>query len=159
MDGKDLLLRMIAFDRWANAEVTKTVAPLEGKLPRAVTLLAHVYRGWEAWLNRIRKIESNLVWFPELSLAEAETIRRDEEQRWDEFLASLTGDWSETKYQARLLSGTVGEFSLTEILLQLITHGVHHRGQINTLVREAGGEPVNPLYMSYAVASKEKPDI
>jgi uncharacterized damage-inducible protein DinB len=154
MDGKELLTRMIAFDRWTNREIRKTIEPLQAKLPRAVTLMTHVYRGWEAWLNRIEKIDSQLEWFPELSLAECDKIGAEEERRWDEFLASLEGDWSGNTYEARLLNGTVGEFSLTDIILQLVTHGVHHRGQICTLVREAGGEPINPLYMSYSVAGR-----
>ncbi|GGD50756.1 hypothetical protein GCM10010911_05370 [Paenibacillus nasutitermitis] len=39
--------------------------------------------------------------------------------------------------------------SVRDILTHLALHGQYHRGQINTILRSAGGEPVNVDYITY----------
>ena len=65
------------------------------------------------------------------------------------FLTGLEGDWENIQYPAKLLDGSMAEFTLSEIIMQLVTHGSHHRGQINTLIRQAGGQPPNTTFMGF----------
>lgn len=151
MDGIIFLRRFIAFDRWANAQTSETIAPVAAETPKAVTLLAHIHTGWAAWMNRIEQTERKMDWFPEVGLDECDKLGRGAQGRWDDFLAGLPDNWPELKYSAKLLGGAVSDFTLSDIVMQLVTHGSHHRGQINTLVRQAGGEPVNTTFMRYVV--------
>ena len=105
-------------------------------------------------MNRIEQVERKMTWFPEAGLDECEQIGRGAQNRWDRFLAGLPDNWPEISYRAKLLDGKAWQFTLSEIVTQLVTHGSHHRGQINVLVREAGGKPVNTMFMRYVITSK-----
>ncbi len=154
MSEKSMLRRLIAYDRWANAQTRDSLAAVAGKAPRAVTLLAHIHLGWSAWMDRIGQIEREIAWFPELGLDQCEEIGRAAQKRWDDFIAGLPDDWQGIEYTAKLLDGGVSRFTLNEIVTQLVTHGSYHRGQISTLVRGVGGEPVNTMFMRYVVTGK-----
>ncbi|MBW7996961.1 MAG: hypothetical protein FVQ81_10430 [Candidatus Glassbacteria bacterium] len=155
MDGTTLLHRLIAYDRWANAQTHQSLAPVTGKAPKAVTLLAHIHMGWDVWMDRIGKTEGEIDLFPELSLDECGEIGQRAQERWDQFLAELEDNWSDRVYRAKLLDGSEANFALCEIVMQLVTHGSHHRGQINTLVRRAGGKPLNTTFMRYVVTKRD----
>ena len=155
MGETSLLRRLIAYDRWANAQTRDFLTAVAAKAPQAITLLAHVHTGWDAWIDRIGQVEREIEWFPEAGLDQCEEMGRTAQNRWDIFLAGLDGNWEDRRYTAKLLDGNVSQFTLSEIVMQLVTHGSHHRGQINTLVREAGGEPVNTTFMRYVVAGQD----
>ncbi len=156
MHDTTLLSSLIAYDRWASRQTRDSLAAVAGKTPRAVTLLAHIHMGWSAWMDRIERAEREIDWFPEVGLDECELIGCDAQKRWDSFIDGSTDNWPTATYPAKLLDGSVSEFALSEIVMQLVTHGSHHRGQINTLVRQAGGEPANTTFMRYVVASKDQ---
>jgi uncharacterized damage-inducible protein DinB len=155
MRDTTFLNRMIAYDRWANAQTRNSLVPVARKAPKAVTLLAHIHTGWAAWMDRIGKIEREMDWFPELGLDECEQLGEIAQSRWDSFMEGLPDNWPTIKYPAKLLDGSMSEFAIGDIVMQLVTHGSHHRGQINTLIRQAGGEPVNSTFMRFVVAGKE----
>ena len=48
------------------------------------------------------------------------------------------------------------EASLTETLLQVITHSAYHRGQVNARLRELGGEPQIVDFIAWVWLSKPK---
>ncbi len=154
MSEKSLLRRLIAYDRWANAQTHDSLAAVADQLPKAVTLLAHIHLGWDAWIDRIGQVERAIEWFPETGLEQCEKIGRAAQKRWDVFIAGLPDDWAEIEYTAKLLDGGVSRFTLNEIVTQLVTHGSYHRGQISTLVRGVGGEPLNTMFMRYVVTGK-----
>jgi uncharacterized damage-inducible protein DinB len=155
MSENSLLGRLIEYDRWANAQTRDSLVPVAGKAPKAVTLLAHIHTGWSAWMDRIEQTEREIIWFPEVGLDECEQLGEIAQSRWDSFLGGMPDNWPTAKYPAKLLDGRAAEFTLSEIVMQLVTHGSHHRGQINTLVCQAGGEPEYTTFMGYVLASKQ----
>ena len=154
MDGKELLMRMMDFDRWANAKTHEAIVPVAGEAKQAVTLLAHINLGWDAWMERMEKVERKVDWFPKVGLDECEETGRRGQRCWDSFLTSYQGDWTGKEFETKLLDGRTGVFSLTDILLQLISHGAHHRGQINSMVRAAGGTPPYTTFIGYVLAGQ-----
>ena len=154
MDGKELLRRMIDFDRWANAKTYDSIVPVAGEAKQAVTVLAHIYLGWDAWMDRMEKLDRKVDWFPKVSMDECGEIGGRGQRRWDDFLASYQGDWAGKEFETKLLDGRTGAFSLTDIVLQLVSHGAHHRGQVNTMVRQAGGTPPYTTFMGYVPAGQ-----
>jgi len=57
-------------------------------------------------------------------------------------------------YQAlsgEIVSGTLGEF-----MFHLVDHGSYHRGQLNTMIKQAGGKPMTLGYRNFLGSKKNK---
>jgi uncharacterized damage-inducible protein DinB len=63
---------------------------------------------------------------------------------------------------ARMVESRLGrkaeEPSLGETLLQVVMHSTYHRGQVNTRLRELGGEPPLTDYIVWVWLGKPQPD-
>lgn len=143
----DQLLRHMS---WADALVWAEVMDLSdaGADSRAAELLHHVHSVQRVYLQLFQGQE---VEIPELASFESPAALmswgRDCHADLEEFTRDLdpealtreiTFPWAEE------LVGKFGQVHPTDVrqgLLQLASHSAYHRGQINTRIREIGGEP------------------
>ena len=51
----------------------------------------------------------------------------------------------------RSTRGELFSLPLAELMLHVIDHETYHRGQINTMIKRAGGQPANISYLSYSM--------
>lgn len=140
-----LLATLLDHVAWADARAVAALRALPEDHPeraQGVRLLAHLAAAAHVWLSRIEgRTPRHPVW-PELALDEAEALGR-------ESIAGLravaAGDDAALArvVEYRTTSGAPFSNTVTEILAHVALHGSHHRGQVATLTRQAGGVPAS----------------
>jgi uncharacterized damage-inducible protein DinB len=83
--------------------------------------------------------------------------RMDLEQRWPlvhaaliDFIGRQTQNQLNNPVSYHDTRGELHTLPLREMVLHLIDHGSYHRGQINTLIKRAGGTPIAISYRLWA---------
>lgn len=79
------------------------------------------------------------------------TLRRfadDIEQERQDFLDTLTDDILQGQFHFTDMTGASYSEPLVQVMQHMVNHGSYHRGQVTTLLRQAGGHPV-PLDLIY----------
>jgi zinc-binding alcohol dehydrogenase/oxidoreductase len=129
----------------AHAQSTNTPWPA-----KALELLAHNYSAKSIWAARIRIEPAKFPRFisaPTLEELNNLSIQSEIDIAYIVKVASTTPQVTVT-YK----NSTNAEFETTyfDIALQLLTHGLYHRGQINMLLRQAQLEPILVSYLDYS---------
>ena len=117
-------------DRLPEAAVTQKV---ESSFPSILATLVHVYRG-DRYYFALMKGE-------ETKAAPPETYQ-ELKREWANLHGEMTA-WARDHLRARkdvVLKGW-GVWPCWMALMQMVSHGTHHRGQVVTLLRQAGCTP------------------
>ncbi len=113
---------------------------------KVLELLSHILNAHQIWLNRVAPGGSAPGVWSEYKVTELATINDDL------FSQSLKLLESADLNQEIVYSNTAGKIytnSLQEILMHLINHGTHHRGQVAALLRAADIQPPVTDYIFY----------
>jgi len=143
MDSPEQLLRLFAYDVWANEQVLLTLQenmPFEGS-EECISYVAHIAGAQELWYRRIegKPLDELQVW-PEYELPIAQQKLNTLSAHWKRLIGTNSSDLD------RIISyknskGTPYETMLSDILHHVIIHGQHHRAQIAKLLRNAKVDP------------------
>lgn len=130
-----------------NDKVNKQVLKLIGKLSQqqeATRLFGHLISCQNKWMARLRDdpAEPQMSWWtPAYGLGELENEWDSSLKHWLEYIEKRT----ETELSGEIkLRGVDGNWYLTtayDIAIQLNYHSIHHRAQIQSIIREQGLEP------------------
>lgn len=104
--------------------------------------LVHVYAADRVWLARVRGESRATFVDPEdrdLTLLQTEWPALHE--RWKVWLRDQTGDAAARVVSYRDMKGNPYSQPLWQILLHLVNHGTHHRGQVSGFLRSMGYPP------------------
>lgn len=147
------LQELHSYNRWANGRMLDAVATLDEPLlsedlgssfPTLLETLAHMLTSEWAWLSRWQGVSPGAA--PETwDLSSLEGLREQwEEVERDlaEFVAGLTEDSVQEVIQYRNWRGERFSQPLSHMLRHVVNHASYHRGQVTTLLRQLGGEPV-----------------
>jgi uncharacterized damage-inducible protein DinB len=145
----DRYRRWFEYEKDSHAKVLvslESVPPENRALPafaKAVTLMAHIVAARRLWLFRFGVAkEAPTNFFPEdLTITELASQLSEAQAAWNSYLSRL--DDSELARVFTYQSLDSGRFrnTIEDILTQLFGHSWYHRGQIASLVRQAGGKP------------------
>jgi len=137
---------------WASARVMKAASELTpeerernfGTADKSVTgSLAHIFAADRVWLNRIQgSINPGAFISPEdrdFALLEREWAPLLE--RWKQWAAGLTDESVLAKVAYHDLKGNPQSTALWQIVLHVVNHGTHHRGQVSGFLRTMGKVP------------------
>jgi uncharacterized damage-inducible protein DinB len=147
---KETLLMYARYNIWANKKVNdvllaQTDAVLDMEIPSSFPSLRQtVYHMWGAeniWLQRIQLAEK-AIWKPagfEGSFAEAV-------KQWDDtsaqLLAFVEGQRNDDAFNHVIeyynLKGEYSKIQVAHVLLHGFNHATYHRGQLVTMIRQAG---------------------
>ncbi len=137
---------------WADARARATILALDADAPeraRAARLYAHLAAAAHVWLSRLEgRVPAHPVW-PDLALDDATALAV-------ESIAGLravaAGDAAALAREVAYRTSAGAEFrnTVADVLLQVVLHGSHHRGQIAMLARGGGGEPAPTDYIVFA---------
>jgi uncharacterized damage-inducible protein DinB len=149
------LLRLYDHLDWAHRQVLQSLGRMPEPPAEALHLLTHLLAAERIWLGRIRG-EGNppQVWPEALDLAGCARWQAENAAGYRALLASLDDAALDAPVAYRNSKGEPGATKLEDILLHVALHGSHHRGQIATLVKRAGGVPAATDYFLFA---KEPP--
>lgn len=149
---KDLLLKQIRFEHWANItllESMKTANPLD---ERALYLFSHILSASHMWLSRVNGVPITTALFQERTLAECETLIHENTQNWIAYINKT----DEAEFHKILefifpLDGSQKRIRVQDGILHVVHHSSYHRGQIVTRLK--GSVATLPLvtYIIYAM--------
>jgi uncharacterized damage-inducible protein DinB len=166
-DRRKTALTMLEYHAWATAKAIESVEPLSHEeLTRDMQTshssvfgtLAHIYGADWIWLKRLSEgVSPTFRDVPVVSeLTDLRTAWRDVQARLISFAGGLDdADWSRM-VEYRLMSGDAAvPTPIYETLLHIVNHGTYHRGQIVTMLRQMGAEPIPTDFIRYlwAIAS------
>jgi uncharacterized damage-inducible protein DinB len=133
--------RLFAYDTWANRECVRSLRTLTPPPESAVGLLAHIAAAEWLWLGRMAHDVKRIAVWPTLTLAQCADEFRELEFAWDGFFEQVLPDRLGSSFEYSNSKGERYTSTVQDILMHLVLHGEHHRGQIARIVRDAGGEP------------------
>jgi uncharacterized damage-inducible protein DinB len=177
---------LYAYNRWANLRMFSVLEKLseeqftasrQSSFPSIWESVFHIFAAEWIWLKRWTgkspvstqpvKGASFETWKglraagepPPLNLATTGELRafcdslEDERQQ---FLRSVTEDQLHAPVKFNDMSGTAFAEPLFELMQHVVNHGTYHRGQVTTLLREAGGETISLDMLYFFRESREQ---
>lgn len=140
---KQYLLDTFRFNDVANRNMLAKIRTLPDK-EQCIKYFSHLINSQNKWLARIRNNEQSVAmnwWEPVYSLEELESKWVSSIIAW---LELIEGKREEELFAIVRFTGWDGgewEAQLNDIALQLNYHSIHHRAQMQILIRQQGIEP------------------
>ena len=140
MELKQYLIDTFLFNDRSNKMVLEKIKQLPDKT-EAIRFFSHLINSQNKWLKRIQVYPQDPKmdwWEPIYSLEELESKWDESLQQWIDFLNGLSEDelYEEKKFIG--YDGAHWSVTLKDIALQLNYHSIHHRAQIQTIIRKQG---------------------
>jgi uncharacterized damage-inducible protein DinB len=152
--------RLYNFNAWANRRVLESCAklsaaqftqPLGSSFSSVRDTLAHILGAEWIWLERWHGRSPSALPpaadFPTLDAVAA---------RWSEvqagiarFVGALTPEKLESRITYTNLQGQPFTYTLRDMLVHVVNHGSYHRGQLATLLRQLGAQPLPTDFLWY----------
>lgn len=133
-----MIERTFLYNDWAHREELTRLCELPVPHDTAQRLFAHILATEWLWLGRIGRPARELDVWPDLTLeqcaAEIEPLR----EAWQ--IALRTVDFH-TTVEYHNSKGERWTSRVDDILTHVVMHGAYHRGQIATVLRQAGEAP------------------
>ncbi|PWW05142.1 putative damage-inducible protein DinB [Paenibacillus cellulosilyticus] len=146
--------RMFEHQMWADRRLVDAVRQSGGGSQELLRLFRHVEIAEQVWITRLngRSTAHLQLWADDADLDSIEALLASNEQQYRTYLAELTEEQLDADLTYANQSGVEFRTPIRDILTHVALHGQYHRGQINRMLREAGGEP-RPL--DYIVFARE----
>ncbi|MCB9357469.1 MAG: DinB family protein [Calditrichaeota bacterium] len=147
------LKHLLHYTRWANSVILEELLT-HGRTPvRAVTWFAHILAAEHLWLDRLMEESQRHVVWPDWKVYECDEQFKELEKRWSVFLESLSDADLDREVTYTNTEGKPFTNTVREILLHIVLHAPHHRGQINAELRAEG---ITPPWVDYIQAVRTK---
>jgi len=150
MEMKQYLVDTFKFNDTANKMVLEKIKLLPDKA-EAIKLFSHLitcqYR-WMAGIMQEERAKTMTWWEPPYPMDELENKWNDSLKLWLDYISSKSE--SELFDEVKFLGWSSGDFAakLKDIVLQLNYHSIHHRAQIQTIIRQQGLKPDSVEYIN-----------
>ena len=145
----DALRTHLDYTIWASQRLLQAAAQLsEEELHRdfetadrsVLGALTHISRADQAWLLRVTG-NPNPQFATETSLAALQTEWPALHERWKVWALGLTDQTALAEITYQDLKGRTWKQPLWQLLLHVVNHGTHHRGQVSGFLRTMGHAP------------------
>jgi len=149
MSALPMVRRLFAHLEWADRRTLEALRRAEQPPARALEIFAHILGSEHNWLSRLEKRPPSAAIWPTPTVDDCERLMKETHAAWEEFLAACTEtELARTVHYANS-AGAEFDSRVEDILLHVCLHGANHRGQVNALLRAAGGEPQAGDYIAY----------
>jgi uncharacterized damage-inducible protein DinB len=109
--------------------------------------LSHILHGERAWLQRVAGEEPDRdIWSP-MTIPRLLEVHGDHRKA----MAGLLGEDLGRIVSYRRFTGEVYQSPVRDILLHLVLHGGHHRGQMATHASGLGLRPINTDFIQFCL--------
>lgn len=132
------LQRAIRFDDWANREALQAITA-DNAPAQATNILAHIVAVSNLWLSRADGAPTPASMWPEWTLSTIEEEMKSSLDRWQ--LCLNSGRVTQDRVEYLSSKGKPCSNSFEELVLEVLCHSAHHRGQIALLLRQNGFPP------------------
>lgn len=157
------LLDLLDYNRWATARLVAVTASLDdagfgrelgGSFPSLRATWLHLLRAEWIWLSRWRGDPDGAA--PELDASLAPSALPELwEELWREqraYTTALSAAELDAPVEIVTRTGIAARLTLEECVQHMVNHASYHRGQIASLLRQLGAEPVGTDLFLYYVA-------
>lgn len=135
MDRIEHFVRLFAYDGWANQEVLAGLRAARTPLPRALKLMAHIFAAERGWLERLEQKPQTLRAWPEFTAEDCERQAAELSALWKTYLAGSSEAELARPVTYQNSKGESWSSRKDDILTHVITHSIHHRGQVAAVAR------------------------
>ena len=149
--SKELLARHFEYSLWASLKVLETAEKLSidaiekdrgNSFGGILDTLTHIFLADRVWFKRFSGDPHFAFALPGDSFDLAK-LKSEWPQVMNEFTAWIRAQ-QDSKFEERLfwrnIKGEDKDELMYKILLHIVNHGTYHRGQVITMVKQAGGE-------------------
>lgn len=145
------IVRLFQHLAWADQETLAALEHTARPHPEACRLFSHLLAAEHIWLSRIQGQPPALpsAW-PTLSAAECREWSTRTRAGYSTVVASVTEDQLQDQVSYHNLQGLAFQTPLGDILMHVALHGAYHRGQIAAALRQAGHQPANTDFITFA---------
>jgi uncharacterized damage-inducible protein DinB len=143
------LPKLIDHMEWADARALESLRKAATPDAKCRELLAHILGATHNWLSRIAGRQAKIAIWPALSDDEMERLAGENIAELRTLLDGATDVDFARVVAYRNSAGHPFESTVEDILLQAVTHGSYHRGQIAMLLRQSGSEPIPTDYIAF----------
>jgi uncharacterized damage-inducible protein DinB len=156
----DEIQQLYDYNAWANRrslsaaeKLTQTqfTEPLGSSFSSVRDTLAHIYGAEWIWLERFQgRSPSGLPAAAEFTdLAGLRATWLDRETRLLDFVAGLAQSDLDRELEYKTLNFGIYRNPLWQSMQHVVNHGTYHRGQVSTLIRQLGVQPVSMDLMHF----------
>jgi len=143
MDLRKYLLDTFGYNDQTNRQLLKKISELPDPSP-CIKYFSHLINSQNKWMARMMQDPAAPEmdwWDPVYPLEELETRWKDSLDKWKEYLAARSE--AELTLEVTFIGYDGSRWAATpaDIALQLNYHSIHHRAQMQTIIREQGVEP------------------
>jgi len=151
--------RLLKYDAWADLETIRSLASVVATnseqtqqeprkpIPR---LIAHIIGAKWNWLARTRGERPPMAIWPDIAPQDLDRAMADVQVAWRTYLDSQSDDDLSRVVTYANSKGEEYRNTVSDIVMQVVVHSEHHRGQIAQTVRALGGQPALTDYIQYA---------
>ncbi len=134
------LRQLFAYNDWANRRMVVALKGME--LERAVAVLAHLLVTEREYYERLYgKDSTGFDFWPSQTIEECGQLARENADLFDKLLRRFDEEGLDIRVKYRSSEGLPFENTYRELLTHVLFHSSIHRGNLMTLIREAGLEP------------------
>lgn len=147
---KSHLARLFRFVTWADRRTLESLraVPLAA-IAESLPLMAHVLAAEHVWLARLQGQEPQHPVWPDLSLEACGLLLLENETGYRALLDQLSDEQLSELTHYRNAAGQEFATPVLDILLQVITHGGYHRGQIAKILGRNGVTPAGTDFIVF----------
>lgn len=143
---KDKLIDLFEYTYHFNKEMITIISEnLEKTDEKTISLINHTLNAQQVWNSRVLGEESFEVW----QINPFENLNEINHQNFQKSLHIIENSDLNQRIEYQNSRGATFENSIFEMLFQAINHSTYHRGQINSLLKQNGINPVLTDYIFY----------
>ena len=143
-DARELL----QYEVWALRRTLTAIEALDPPNARALLLFAHILNAYQIWLDRMQGQEMSVGPWQDRTIDDCRETLARLEREYAAFIEDLDAR-ADDPVGYRTTGGKAFSNTVSEVLRQVVLHSPYHRGQINLIIRDAGGEPAVIDYIFY----------
>ena len=148
---KTYFQKLYRYNQWANLGLYQHMQAIPDLPLEEMKRISHIVAAEEIWYHRIEPLGFEPL--PPFEVQSWEILAsklRESAQRWLD-LVDVTDNFDQN-ISYNNLAGESFTSELSDILIHLANHGSYHRGQIATLLRQNGYEPLPTDYILFTRA-------
>ncbi|MCS4304654.1 damage-inducible protein DinB [Chryseobacterium pennae] len=143
---KDKLIDLFEYTYHFNVEMIKVISENRKLVDdKTISLINHTLNAQQIWNARILGEPTFEVW----QVNSFESLNEINHQNFVKSIEIVKDSDLEKRIEYQNSRGTKFENSIFEMLFHAINHSTYHRGQINSLLKQNGIEPILTDYIFY----------
>ncbi|MFH1195143.1 MAG: DinB family protein [bacterium] len=153
---KHHFINLFQYDDWANTQIISSLHSVLEPPEKAVSLISHIIAAQDLWLDRIvGKSDFNISVWDSYSVQECAVLSKQSSDNWIKYIRRTGEQHYNDLITYKNIKGIEYSTPLKDIFTHVVYHSTHHRGQINSVLRENSIEPPEISYITYTRLTNE----